>query len=144
MARPSKIDQLGLAEKVLSLALTRTSREISAILKAEDKADVSHVAVARYIKGVRQERAEQTKALVQDAIKATVPRDLQILEQVRDQLDDWRRDPKMKIKQKLQVIDRLRKVLDLRLKYSGAGEGPGDLLDAIIAAYQDRTADEGK
>jgi hypothetical protein len=142
MARPSKIDQLGLAEKVLAMALTKTSREISAVLRAEGY-DISHVAVARYIKGVRQERAEQTKALVQDTIKATVPRDLEVLEHVRDQLDGWRRDEGIDLPLRLQVIDRLQRVIELRLKHCGAEEGAQDLLDAIVAAYRERTAGAG-
>ena len=36
MARPNKIDQLNLAERVLGLAATKTSREISAILRESE------------------------------------------------------------------------------------------------------------
>ncbi len=142
MAKTCKIDKHGLSERVLALAVTHTSREIATILKAEGY-DVSHVAVARYIKGVRQERAAQTRALVQDTIKATVPRDLELLEQIRDQLDSWRRDETLEVGQRLFVIDRLQRVIELRLKHCGAEEGPQDILDAIVAAYRERTAGAG-
>ncbi len=122
MARPNKIDQLGLAEKVLSLAATKTTREIARILKDEDGADISHVAVARYIQGIRQERAEATRALVQEAVRATVPRDIEILAEIIDQAYAWYTDPNLKISEKLQVMKPLLQAIEIQLRYSGAGD----------------------
>lgn len=127
MARPNKIDQHGLSEVVLGLATTMTSRQISEKLKQEYGVDVSHVAVARYIKDIRQERAEQTKALVQDKIKATVPRDLDILDELIAQELEWFKGGDMEIIDKLSVAKELRQTIDTKLKYSGAGVQENEL-----------------
>lgn len=127
MARPNKIDQLNLAEDVLELALTKTSREISAILKAKHGVDVSHVAVARYIQGMRKERAEATKAVVQEHIRATVPTDLQTLDQIIAQEVDWFKSVDLDIAAKLAVAKELRQTIDTKLKYSGAGGGEPEI-----------------
>lgn len=127
MARPNKIDQHGLSEVVLGLATTMTSRQISEKLQQEYGVDVSHVAVARYIKDIRQERAEQTKALVQEKIKATVPRDLDILDELIAQELEWFKGGDMEIIDKLSVAKELRQTIDTKLKYSGAGVQENEL-----------------
>lgn len=121
VARPNKIDQNGLSEVVLELATTKTSRQIAEILKCNHGVEIGHVAVARYIQGVRQERAEQTKALVQEKIKATVPRDLEILDEMIAQEHTWFKSPSLDVGEKLAVAKELRQTIDTKLKYSGAG-----------------------
>lgn len=147
MGRPNKIDQLNLAEKVLCLAATKTSREISAILAQDDKVDISHVAVARYIKGMREERAEQTRALVQEHIRGTVPTDLQTLDELVAELTALFREknkegkPAHDLTERLKVARELRQAIDTKLKYSGAGPPvaslPVTLYDFDASNYPD-------
>lgn len=122
MARPNKIEQAGLLDKVLELAMHHGSREIAQILKRDYGLEISHVSVHKLIKGIRKEQAEQVKAVVQEHIRATVPTDLEILQRIRDQLDARAQDGQLRISERLQVIDRLTRVIDTRLKYSGAGQ----------------------
>lgn len=130
MASLGKIDSLGLGEYVLQLAGEgKGSREIAEMLNTVKGVKLSYVSVNSWLKSVRQERAETTKAVVQETIKATVPADLEILENIRDQLNNYRlgKDEnglpiRLKVSEKLLCIDRLNKVIDTRLKYSGAAE----------------------
>ncbi|NPV80728.1 MAG: hypothetical protein HPY52_10710 [Firmicutes bacterium] len=142
MARPNKIDQNGLSEVVLEMATTMTSRQISEKLKREYGVDISYVAVARYIKDVRQERAEQTKALVQEKIKATVPRDLDILDELIAQELGWFKAGEMEINDKLVVAKELRQTIDTKLKYSGAGV-PENELTVKLYDFDDDAYPEG-
>jgi len=127
VAKPNKIDQNGLSEVVLELATTKTSRQIAEYLKQEYGLEISHAAVARYIRDMRQERAEQTKALVQEKIKATVPRDLDILDELIAQELSWFKAKSMETSEKLAVAKELRQTIDTKLKYSGAGAGENEI-----------------
>ena len=126
----SQIDQKGLAEFVLGLSGEGLGcREIAKRLEQEKGLKMAHTSVNKWLKAVRTERAEDTKALVQENIKGTVPRDLEILTETRDQLNNYRQgmdedgNPiQIKISERLMCIDRLNKVIDTRLKYSGAEE----------------------
>ncbi|WP_094603452.1 hypothetical protein SPSIL_015070 [Sporomusa silvacetica DSM 10669] len=134
MASLSKIDSLGIGEYVLRLAGEgKGSREIAELLNTVKGVKISYVSVNTWLKSVRKERAETTKAVVQDKIKATVPTDLDILESIRDQLNNYRlgKDENgdqitIKTSEKLLCIDRLNKVIDTRLKYSGADDKEED------------------
>lgn len=133
MARPNKIEQFGLGEKVLALSVTKTSREIAAILKEENGVDISHAAIARYIQDVRKERVEATRAAVQEHIKATLPGDLQLLDEIIAQEREWFKDPSLKISQKLLVAKELRQAIDTKLRHSGASEASG----VIVVQWSD-------
>lgn len=149
MARVSKIEQNNLAAEVLELSLTHTTRDIAEILQRDHGIDISHNAIAKWLKGTRQERREQTKAVVQEHIKATVPRDLELLDAI---IDDLRQiyfsekpaavlDPNGELREvhylplgdKLAVSREIRQTVATKLKYSGAGEGSGEgsLEDAL-------------
>ena len=151
MGRPNKIDQNGLAEVVLELAVTKTSRQIAEILKQEHGVEIGHVAVARYIQGMRQERAQATKALVQEHIKATVPKDLELLDAI---IEDLRKHyfeeqsavisddagNKLALSDKLAVSREIRQTVATKLRYSGAGEpGASSIEDAL-----DQLSDSGE
>jgi len=85
MAAQSKIEKHKLTERTLALAGEgRTTNEIAQVLTKElgGRDTVSQPTVARFLKGVRQERSEQTKQVVHDHIKATVPADLQALDEI--------------------------------------------------------------
>lgn len=126
---PSLIEKNGLTEKVLGLSATMSSREISALLKAEHGVNISYQAINNFVKGVRAERAEQTKAIVQEHIKATMPTDLDTLDRLIKQELEWFDDPEqkhnLKISEKLQVAKELRQTIDTKLRYSGAAEPTG-------------------
>lgn len=123
MASLSKIDSLGLGEYVLQLAGEgKGSRDIAEMLNTVKGVKISYVSVASWLKSVRKERAETTKAVVQETIKATVPRDLEILDEQIAQMDAWRKDDRLKIGDRLCVISEQRKTIAEKLKYSGASE----------------------
>lgn len=114
-----------IAERIMALAPTMSNRQIAEEL-AKSGIELSHMSVSRCIRSQRKERAEQTKAIVQEHIRVTVPTDLEILQEIRDQLNTWRKDENLRVSERLMVIDRLNKVIDTRLKFSGAGEPDDD------------------
>jgi hypothetical protein len=116
------IEKNGLAEKVLCLSATKSARDIEAILLAEDGVTISYRSIANFVKDVRQERAEATRALVQEHIKATVPTDLETLDMLINREREWFNDEGLKVSEKLMVAKELRQTIDTKLKYSGAGE----------------------
>ena len=123
MAALSKIDTLGLGEFVLKLsALGKGSREIAQELVRVHNVQIAYTSVNNWLKSIRQERAETTKAVVQETIKATVPRDLEILDEQIMQMDEWRKDGGLKISDRLQVIKEQRATIAEKLKHSGANE----------------------
>ncbi|NPV72111.1 MAG: hypothetical protein HPY55_16010 [Firmicutes bacterium] len=122
MGRPNKIEQAGLLDKVLELAVHHGSREIAQILKRDYGLEVSHVSVHKLIKGIRKEQAERVKAVVQEHVSATLPRDLDILDEVIRKEKEWFDREDLKISEKLLVAKELRQAIDTKLKYSGAGE----------------------
>ena len=123
MAAPKITPEIG--EHIMSLAPTMSNRQIAEEL-SKAGVSISHVSVGRFIRSQRKERAEQTKAIVQEHIRVTVPTDLEILQEIRDQLNAWRKDANLRVSERLMVIDRLNKVIDTRLKFSGAGEPDDD------------------
>ena len=123
MAALNKIDTLGIGEFVLELSgQGKGSREIAQELERVHNVKIAYTSVNNWLKSVRQERAETTKAVVQEAIKATVPRDMEILDEQIAQMDAWRKDERLKIGDRLCVISEQRKTIAEKLKYSGAGE----------------------
>jgi len=138
MASINKIDSLGLGEYILQLAGEgKGSREISTILDTVKGVKISHASVNSWLKSVRQERAETTKAVVQETIKATVPRDLQILDEQIMQLDGWRKDETLKISDRLQIIREQRATISVKLDKSGANENDiSDFATALQAARE--------
>ncbi len=137
----SKIERYGLADRVLELSLTKTTREMAEIIKAEKGVDISHKAIAVWLKGTRQERREQTKAVVEEHIKATVPKDLELLDAIIDDLRqiyfsekstvvyDANNEPHevkgLELVNKLPVAREIRHAVATKLRFSGAGEGSG-------------------
>jgi len=106
---------------IMGLAATHSNRQIADILSSQG-VQLSHVTIGKLIKEQRSERAASTKEAVNEHIKKTVLTDLEILQSMRDQLDELRQSPNLKIGQQLLCMDRLNRVIDTRLKYSGAAE----------------------
>lgn len=87
MPAANKILKYDLAEKALELSTSCTTMEISRLLTEQIQqkgiADsISQPTVARFIKSHRDERANQTRALVEKYVQATTPRDLEILDDI--------------------------------------------------------------
>ena len=108
--------------RIIELSPTSSNGQIAEQIKAEFDVSISAEAIRKYLKTIRQDRAETTKALVQETIKATVPRDLEILDEQIMQMDEWRKDDDLKISDRLQVIKEQRATIAEKLKHSGAEE----------------------
>lgn len=108
---------------IMGLSATHSNRKIAEILSNQG-IKLSHVTIGKIVAEQRKERAGQTKEVVNEHIKRTVITDLDILENMRNQLYSWFEDPNLRISERLACGDRLNKVIDTRLKYSGAGDTP--------------------
>ncbi|RJQ58024.1 MAG: hypothetical protein C4530_11465 [Desulfobacteraceae bacterium] len=83
MAKINKVEQLQLGERVLELSAAGLSTaKIADVVSRELKDEsISQRSIARYLKEVREDRASETRAVVQEHIKATVPVDLLALDE---------------------------------------------------------------
>jgi len=87
----NKIERYGVAPRVLALSGEgKTTHEISQILNEEAAGEytISQPTVSRWLKDVRQDRSNQTRQIVHDYLKATVPTDLESINQVQAWLMD--------------------------------------------------------
>ena len=107
--------------QILALSATMSNRQIESYLSTQG-IKVSNVSIGKVIKENRVERAEATKETINEHIKQTVTTDLDILQNTRDKLYEWFNDDSHRISERLMCLDRLNKVIDTRLKYSGAAE----------------------
>jgi hypothetical protein len=114
-----------IASIIMGLSATHSIRQIQTILDSQG-IKLSSATIGNLVKSNRDERAGMTKEVVTEHIKKTVTTDLEILEDMRNQLNDLRNSPDLKVGQKLMCIDRLNKVIDTRLKFSGAGDPDKD------------------
>ena len=110
-----------IAAQIMGLSAMNTNRQIAEILTKQG-IKLSHVTIGKLIKENRAERAEATKETIAEHIKHTVTTDLDILQKQRDKLYEWFNDDSHRISERLMCLDRLNKVIDTRLKYSGAEE----------------------
>lgn len=110
-----------LSAQIMGLSAMNTNRQIADILSKQG-ISLSHVTIGKIIKENRAERAEATKETINEHIKQTVTTDLDILQNTRDKLYEWFNDNSHRISERLMCLDRLNKVIDTRLKYSGAEE----------------------
>ena len=114
-----------MASIIMGLSATHSIRQIQTVLDSQG-IKLSSATIGNLIKANRDERAGMTQEVVFEHIKKTVVTDLDILEDMRNQLNEYRANPDLKVSEKLQCIDRLNKVIDTRLKYSGAGDPKKD------------------
>ncbi len=82
MAQLNEIEKLGLTEKVIRLSSTKSAREIKDILKDEDNATISHVTISKYIREIRQERQEATKAAIAETVTPGLTSDLEFFDEM--------------------------------------------------------------
>lgn len=153
MASVGKIEQYGLEERVLALhAQGYTTREIAEEISADGIVSMTHDTVARWLQGIKAERSEQVKDLVQEYLRKGVTRDLELMEQIRDQLNTFRLDDRLKAAEKLPFIRQLQRTLESRLRLAGVAENntlpefkdmTDDDLDEFIADTERATAAQG-
>jgi len=82
MTPQNKIAKYGLGKVILDLSLHHTVGEIIDIVTEKHGIKLSYNTVQRFLVSVRSERAEQTRQVVKEHIKKTVPRDLEIVDKV--------------------------------------------------------------
>lgn len=82
MAQLNEIEKLGLTEKVIRLSGTKSAREIKDILKTEDNVTISHVTISKYIREIRQERQEATKAVIAETVTPGLTSDLTFFDEM--------------------------------------------------------------
>lgn len=87
MPQTNKIERYEIGARVLELYVGRSTDQVSQLITEELKAkgiddQISQPTVARYIKAVRESRAEETRSQVQEHIKEHVPADLNALEEI--------------------------------------------------------------
>lgn len=111
-----------MAAFIIERAPTTSSRQLAEQVTERFGISISHVAINNFMRDRQLERMGVTKSVVADYIAKTVPRDLEILEEMREQLDELRRSKNLSHTELMQTIDRQRHVIDTRLKYAGAGE----------------------
>ena len=128
-----------LLQRIQDLSANHSNRQIAAIL-TDEGTPVSYATVSRVLQEERKERSAVSRKIVTEHIQRTVPTDLLILEQTRDQLNRWRlncdddgepMDPPLRISERLLVIDRLNSTIGQRLKHSGAD--PADSIADSLA-----------
>lgn len=81
----NKIEAFNITARVLSLTgQGRSTHEIASTLTKEADGDysISQSTVARWLKRTRKERSEETRQIVHDHIRKTVPADLDALDEV--------------------------------------------------------------
>ncbi|HEY0267647.1 MAG TPA: hypothetical protein VGC12_00270 [Methyloradius sp.] len=125
-----------ISAQILALSATHSNRQIEAIL-SEQGIKLSNVSIGKIVNEYRKDRAGQTKEVVNEHIKKTVITDLDILENLRDEIYSMFGDRNLRASERLMCSDRLVKVIDTRLKYSGAGdESPGSIAEELKAARE--------
>ena len=81
---PSKIEKYGFQDRVLKLYSEpgMTSLRIAQVLTEELQGNdsISQPTVSRWLKDVRDERREETRQVVNEHIKANIPKDLEALD----------------------------------------------------------------
>lgn len=117
-----------LLNKILLLSQRgKSPQKIADILHKKYGVEISHVTVYRLLKDVQEERAATTKRIVQEHIQKTVPKDLELLDEIIAKMRKWLEARKYKINTKLLIIRELRQTIDVKLKYSGAGVAEQEL-----------------
>jgi uncharacterized protein (UPF0147 family) len=83
----NKIEKYELQTRVLELSVGRNTRQVAAAITEELQAkgvsdSISQATVSRYLKEIREERAELTRTKVQEHIQEHVPADLNAIEEI--------------------------------------------------------------
>lgn len=133
MPRLTKVEQYKLEKEVLDWSgQGMSSREISEKIAETKNLVVSYGAIASFLKSVRKERAETSRAIVQEHMQKTLPDDLELLDEMNQELAGWFKDESLSKRERLRIYDSLLRGIDMKLKNSGAGENSTeDFLNAL-------------
>ena len=127
MPKPSKIEQHGLEKDVLEwTSQGMSSRDISAKIMQEKGIHISHTSISSFIKSIREERAETSRAIVQEHMQKTLPNDLQLVDEMNSELSKWFKDESLSKRERLRIYDSLLSGIEMKLKNSGAGENSSE------------------
>lgn len=97
MSAVSKIGKYNLQDRTLALAAEGKSTDAIAKILTEElegKDSISQTSVAAWLKKIRQERSEETRHVVREYIKNTVPKDMEALNEIEAWLLDIFRNQK--------------------------------------------------
>lgn len=135
MAQLNEIEKLGLTEKVIKLSSTKSAREIKDILKTEDNATISHVTISKYIREIRQERQEATKAVIAETVTPGLTSDLAFFDEMlltyRTRFKECDELGLAGIKAALEIGKEYRATVETKVKIAG-----GNGVDEPIAVKQ--------
>lgn len=129
-------------------AAGKSTRWIASWIQKRYRKDISHNAVAVFLRAHRTEKADVAKAVVREELRTNLPRDLQvfdrrisalvgdlrrvekasrdIMERFPGSPDRWRKVEAMRLK----MLEQLRKCLDTKLHYVGADQ-PDEAIDGL-------------
>ena len=139
MAAINKIDKYELGELVLKLSgENKTAEEIAGLItvKLAGLDSISQPSISRWLKNVRLERSEQTKHIVQEHIKATVPKDLEALDEIEqfllevfrnrvlDPETELPKDGTYDLKDRQTAGMNALKIIETKLRFAGLLEDP--------------------
>lgn len=87
MPQVNKIEKYEIGPRVLDLSVGRNTREVAAAITEELQArgineSISQATVSRWLRAIREARAEHTRSKVQEHIQEHVPADLNAIEEV--------------------------------------------------------------
>jgi len=139
MPAPNKIEKYEFQDEILKLSAQpgMTTHRIAEILteKLEGRDTISQPTVSRWLKGERELRGEQTRAIVQDHIKEAVPEDLKALEEIEAWLLGIYRNQMELVKARSpELLDDDPELKALTEKLQGDGNEDGYSLDTRINA----------
>jgi transaldolase len=124
MTKISKIDQYHLGDEVLQLSLSHSAPEVHRLIieKYPDK-DISLRAVQRYISDANIERGARIRAKVDTRVDEDLPDDLESMARYKEVADEIAFNVEQPAMIRLAAVEKGLKVIDTKLKYSGAGVG---------------------
>ncbi len=148
MSAPTSIPEKLRDEVLRRSGEGQSTRAIAAWLKADHGGSGDHTQVSRFLKSARKGREEATRSIVHEHIGKTVPGDLDALDariagavRVADRLQadmdkaieaDGDLDPSV-LDLLIKASEMLRKLIDTKLKYSGAKDSGGNDIGELMA-----------
>ena len=145
-ATSNKVVRLGLEADVLQLSSSgKTHAEISDAINKKlmgSGEQISTSSITRYLRWVRKTRSEETRIIVQDHIKGTVPADLEALDEVEAKLLEEFRDESNDFKFRMTIGMNVVRVIETKLRFSGVLETPSEQEDDIRRQTIQDIADE--
>jgi hypothetical protein len=130
--RRGKIEALGLVKRIEELLTSGivSSEAIAAALKAEGH-DVSQPTVHRWLKKNKDIRREETKEIIQNHLRKTVPDDLEALEEIEAKCLEWFREPIDKLISRLAETNVTQDLHHWQTLILDAAKSPNDLVKAV-------------